>query len=151
MKKTVTLILSAALVVGALGAPHADAKKKVKKVVRKADAAYDTPAIGHPDVVVGCSGSNGCAAFGIGANEHFASFTIEDSLGQPVYATAGQDLDGDNLADNSFSFCGSTEEPVAIEPGYAINIFIGEGPGTSPACVGASSSGVVHGTFSNLP
>jgi hypothetical protein len=152
MRKTIMVLLSASLVFGAFAVPHADAKKKKpKKVVRKAESVYDTPAIGHPDVVVGCSGSTGCATFAIGANEAFASFEIVDSLGQPVYGSVSQDLDGDGLGDVGFNFCGKTEAPQPIEPGYAINIFIGAGPGTSPACVGAATTGVVKGTFSNLP
>lgn len=153
MKKTLIVGLVIGLLAGALvgSAEAGKKKKKPKKVTRVAESAYDTPAIGHPDLIVGCSGSTGCAIFAVGPTERFASFEIKDSLGTPVYAVAGQDLDGDNFADTSFSFCGKTPEPVAVEPGFEINIFISAGPGANPPCPGAASSGVVTGTFSNLP
>jgi hypothetical protein len=154
MRKTITMLLTAGLVVGAFSAPMADAakRKKKKQVIRKASATYDTPAIGHPDVGVVCSGANGCATFAIGAKERFAAFNVTDDAGQPVYVNGGQDLDGDNLADTSFSFCGKTDKPVPVEPGYAINLFISAGPGGAVAgapCAGVGTSGTVDGLFSN--
>lgn len=150
MRKTITMLLTASLAVGAFTAPMAVAGKKKKAVIRKATASYDTPAIGHPDVAVACSGANGCAAFGVGPKEHFAAFKVTDDAGLPVYVNGGQDLDGDNLADTSFSFCGSTPKPVAVEPGYTINLFISAAPGggTSP-CAGVGTSGTVDGLFSS--
>ena len=151
MRKTIMVLLSASLVFGAFAVPHADAAKRKKKVVRTAESVYDTPALGHPDVAVGCSGSTGCATFAIGANEKFASFEIVDSAGLPVYGSVSQDTDGDGFGDVGFNFCGKTEKPMPVEPGYAINIFISAAGGTSPACAGAATTGVVKGTFSNLP
>ena len=151
MRKTITILLTAAMAVGAFSAPMADAKKKKKKklVIRKAEASYDTPAIGHPDVAVACSGANGCATFGVGAKERFAAFSVTDSAGLPVYVNGGQDLDGDGLADTSFSFCGSTPKPVAIEPGYELNLFISAFPGSEGPCAGAGTSGSVAGRFAS--
>jgi hypothetical protein len=151
MRKTITVLLAASFAVGAFSAPMADAKKKKKKpVIRKATAAYDSPAIGHPDVAVGCVGANGCAVFAVGAKERFAAFNVTDSAGQAVYVNGGQDLDGDQFADTSFSFCGSTDGAIPIEPGYEINLFISAAPGggTSP-CAGVGTSGTVDGQFSS--
>ena len=151
MRKTVTVLLAASFAIGAFSAPMADAKKKKKKlVIRSAESSYDTPAIGHPDVAVGCSGANGCATFGIGAKERFAAFNVVDDAGLPVYVMGGQDLDGDGLGDTSFQFCGKTDEPIAIEPGYEINLFISAAPGgvqTGEPCAGAGTSGTVTGLF----
>ena len=153
MRKTFTVVLAASLALGAFMAPMADAKKKKKKkaVIRTATAAYDSPAIGHPDVAVGCLGANGCATFATGPTERFASFKVTDSSGLPVYVNGGQDLDGDQLADTSFSFCGSTDAPVAIEPGYEINLFISAAPGGvgGTPCAGVGTSGSVEGKFSS--
>jgi hypothetical protein len=152
MRKSITLLLTASLAVGAFSAPMADAaKKKKKQVIRKASATYDTPAIGHPDVAVACSGANGCAAFAVGAKERFAAFNVTDSAGQAVYVNGGQDLTGDGLADTSFSFCGKTDKPVPVEPGYQLNLFISALPGGVPdgPCAGVGTSGSVDGLFSN--
>ena len=152
MRKSITVLLAASLAIGAFSAPMADAKKKKKKkkqVIRAAEATYDSPAIGHPNVIVGCIGANGCATFGVGAKERFASFNIVDSSGTPVYGVGGQDLDGDQLADTSFEFCGTTEKPVPVEPGYEINIFLSPVTGADPVCPGVATSGTVEAKFSN--
>lgn len=152
MRKTVTVLLAASMAVGAFSAPMADAKKKKKKkkvVIRTAEATYDSPAIGHPNVIVGCIGANGCATFGVGAKEKFASFNIVDSTGTPVYGVGGQDLDGDQLADTSFEFCGKTDKPIPIEPGYELNIFLSPVTGADPLCPGVASSGSVKAQFAN--
>ena len=154
MRKTFTVVLAASLALGAFMAPMADAKKKKKKkaVVRTATSVYDSPAIGHPDAAVGCSGSTGCATFATGATERFASFKATDASGLPVYIMGGQDLTGDGLADTSFSFCGQTDAPVAIEPGYEINLFISAAPGGATSgspCAGVGTSGSVEGKFSS--
>ena len=149
MRKILGLLLTASLLVGIMAAAPADAKKKKKKKTRTAESTYDTPAIGHPNVIVACSGANGCATFAIGPTERFGTFEIKDSSGTPVYGVGGQDLDGDGFADTSFEFCGKTEAPVALEPGYAINIFISPVTGASPVCTGVGTSGKVVAKFSN--
>lgn len=153
MKKAIIVALVMGLMAGALSAPAAAAKKKKapKKVTRTAESVYDTPAIGHPDLVVGCSGSTGCAAFGIGATESFISLEIVDSSGLPVYGSASQDTDGDGFGDVGFNFCGKTSEPMPVEPGVELNIFISAAGGTNPACAGAGTTGVVKAEISNLP
>ena len=158
MKKALVLVLVLGLVVGSLMGPAAAGKKKKKKkkpakVVRTVQGNYDTPAIGHPDVLVGCSGSTGCATIGIGPKERYIKLEVVDASGLPVYASAGQDLDGDQFADNSFSFCGTTgAEAVAVEPGYDLNIFISAFPGVRSVCAGAAvGPGKVIGKVSNLP
>jgi hypothetical protein len=157
MKRAIVVALILGLIAGALAAPAAAQKKKKKKknvrVERVVEGMYETPAIGHPDVIVGCAGTTGCATIGVAANERFVKIEIEDASGLPVYATAGQDLDGDQLADKSFSFCGTTgEEPMEIEPGFEINIFISAGPGVRKVCPGAATGpGKAIATLSNLP
>jgi hypothetical protein len=152
MKKTIAILATAGLLAASFAGPaDAKRKRKPKRIEREAESSYDTPAIGHPDVIVGCSGSTGCATFTVGPKERYATFEITDSLGTPVYAVGGQDLDEDGFADTRFTFCGNTEEPVEIEPSVNVNIFISAGPGMNPPCTGAASSGTVMGTFSNLP
>lgn len=154
-RKLVVLGLAAVLMVSSLGGV-ADAKKKKKKkkpvkIERTAEAVYDAPAIGHPDVIVGCSGSVGCATFAIGAEEAYIQLEIVDSTGLPVYGSVSQDIDGDGFGDGGFNICGSTTEPMPIQPGVEVNIFISAFPGTSPACAGAGTTGTVKAVISNLP
>lgn len=158
MKRALAVALAIGLLAGAMIGPADAAKKKKKKrkpkkVERVVEGSYDTPAIGHPDVIVGCSGSTGCATIGVGPKERWVKLEIEDATGLPVYAVAGQDLDGDSFADTSISFCGSTgDEPVEIERGYPINIFISAGPGVQTPCPGiATGPGKAIATLSNLP
>lgn len=151
MKRFLVLFLILGLVVGSVATAEAGKKKKPKKVEREAESVYDTPAIGHPDLIVGCSGSTGCANFGIGPKERFISLEIVDSAGLPVYGSASQDLDGDNFGDEGFNFCGKTDEPMPIHPGVELNIFISAAGGTSPPCAGAATSGTVKAVISNLP
>lgn len=139
MRRTLITLLAVMLTAGVLAGPAMAKKKKPKPAkAYKVTANYDTPAIGHPDIATACSGANGCATIPVGPGSYFVALTINDASGLPVYATAGQDLDGDQLADNSFAICGATTDPLAVEPGYPLNIFIGIGPGVGPpACAPA--------------
>lgn len=156
MKKIIVMALVLGLVAGMAVSPATAKKKKKKKkpvkVEREAFGTYDSPAIGHPSAVAFCSGSTGCAQIALEPKERWVKLEIEDATGLPVYALAGQDTDGDNFADVSFTFCGSTgDEPIEVEPGYEINIFISAGPGAPPACAGVGTSGRVAAVLSNLP
>jgi hypothetical protein len=147
MRRTIATLLTSALVMGALMAPAADAAKKKKKP-RKAQATYDSPAIGIGGVAGLCNGANGCAAFPLGAKEKFISVNVVDSTGTPVYARVTQDLDGDGQADAATPFCGKTDGKIPVEPGVTINVFVYT-VGVLPApCQGVATSGVVKATFS---
>lgn len=152
MRRSLVLLMVIGLIAGSVATAEAGKrKKKPVKVSREAESIYDTPAIGHPDVVVGCSGSAGCAVFALGANENFITLEAVDSTGLPVYGSASQDLDGDGLGDEGFSFCGKTTEPMPITPGVELNIFISAAGGINPPCPGAATTGTVKAVISNLP
>lgn len=156
MKRFLVLFLILGLTIGSIATAEAGKKKKKRpaapaKITREAESVYDTPAIGHPDLVVGCSGSTGCASFALGADETYISLEIVDSAGLPVYGSASQDLDGDQLGDEGFNFCGKTTEPMLVTPGVQLNIFISAAGGTNPPCPGAATSGVVKAVISNMP
>ncbi len=145
MRKLATIILSASLVLGAFGAPAADAAKKKK--ARTATAPYDGPAIGAAGLGICFPGTLGCFAFGTASNEHNVEVSIEDSAGTPVFASVTQDLNGDNQADTSTDICGASEGPIPIESGVEVTVFIWEGPGVSPVCPGFASSGTIKVKF----
>ena len=146
MRKIITVVVSAAIVLGAFGAPAADAAKKKAKP-RKASATYDAPAIGAGGAGICFPGTIGCVSFGTASNEHFVEVVVEDSAGTPVFASVTQDTNGDNQADTGTDICGASEEPIPIEPGAPITVFIWEGPGASPVCPGVATSGTINISF----
>lgn len=149
MRRVISIAIAAALVLGAFTATAAEAKKRRKRVVRKAEATYDTPAIGVGGVAGLCSGANGCAALPVAANERFISVVVEDSSGTSVYARVTQDTNGDGQADSATPFCGTSGGKIPIEPGIAVNVFV-YAAGVLPApCPGVATSGVVKATFTN--
>lgn len=153
MRKTLTVAITGALLLGAFVAPSAEAKKKKpKRVERTAEAPYDSPAVGVGGLTGVCSGSNGCAEFAVASNEKFLDIALEDQTGTPGFFRVRQDTNGDGeftADDAAYQVCGATEEPIAIEPGLGIQVFIyAQGV---PPCPGVSTSGVVKATFSNLP
>lgn len=149
MRKTLSLLLTASVVLGAFAAPAAEAKKKKKKKInRTATATYDTPAIGVGGVAGVCSGANGCAAFPAAPGEKFIQVEVTDASGTPVYGRIAQDLDGDNQADTAVAFCGKSDK-VVIEPGAAINVFIYANGALPAPCAGVGTNGTVKATFTN--
>jgi hypothetical protein len=146
MKRLLILALVVGLVAGALTA--AEAAKKKKKKTRTAESTYEAPAIGSGGGV--CLGAtNSCGNIATGPDERFVEIEIIDEAGFDVYATVGQDLDGDSLTDSSTEICGKSKEPIPIEPGVALTIFpwaVGQ-----PDCPGVATTGTVKATLSNLP
>jgi len=77
---------------------------------------------------------------------------IEDDLGQPVPASVIQDTNGDGsflvTDDLTVGICGATDEPVEIEPGKAVSVWVWRA-GVNPPCPGTASSGTATATFSS--
>ena len=150
MRKTIVAIAVAGMVIGALSVP-AHAGKKAKP--RKLEIKYTEPAHGTSGIGV-CFEGTSCAFFGDPMlKERFVSVTVEDDLGTDVYASVIQDTneDGNYLAadDLTVGFCGSTAEPVEIEPDKAVSVWVWQGPGPNPPCAGGASAGTVTATFSS--
>lgn len=149
MPRTIATVLLGIVAVASLGVP-ATAGKKAKP--RKAELTYSEPAYGTAGVGVCFQGAS-CAFFGAPqGNERFVSISVEDDLGTDVYASVIQDTneDGNFLAtdDLTVHFCGATAEPVEIEPGKAVSVWVWQGPGVTPPCAGGASSGTITATFS---
>jgi hypothetical protein len=150
MRRTVLVALVISLIAGPLLAP-AEALKR-RRIVQRAKAAYQTPAIGHGDALIGCFADGlGCVHFTPRARMRYLRLHIQDQSGTPTYAAVSQDTDGDGISDvNHPNVCGRTAKPIKIRPGFAVTVFINGGPGAFPPCPGVGTSGTVHATFSNL-
>lgn len=70
--------------------------------------------------------------------------------GKPVSAAVGQDPEGDGTVTTT-DFCTSTEEPLPIEPGLEVVVFVFVGPCTSPPGPAFATQGTVTVTLSNMP
>ncbi len=152
MRKTITALLTIALLAGAFALPSAEAAKKKKKAKpRTFEGTYEMPAQGVAGLVGGCVGGQGCVGIPLLKNESFMQLEIQDQLGQDVYASVGQNVDGDQFTEIIANVCGATEEAIPVEPGFEVTVFVWEGPGTRPPCAGVSSSGKVIATLSATP
>lgn len=150
MRAVLVMVSIAAVLTAAIGAP-AHAGKKAKP--RKMKISYTEPAHGTAGVGL-CFQGTSCAFFGepLG-KEKSVSVSVEDDLGTDVYASLIQDTneDGNYLAtdDLTVHFCGQTAEPVEVEPNKAVSVWVWQGPGLDPPCLGGASAGVVTATFSS--
>lgn len=140
--------LAASLVFGSFASAEAGKKKKKpKKVTRVEEATYIAPARFY----WAPTGDNiGGVKFATGPDDKFISLEIEDNFGQDVSAAAGQDPEGDGTVTTT-PFCTKTEEPLAIEPGLEVTVFVFIGPCTTPLGPAVATQGTVTATFSNLP
>lgn len=148
VRKVLVIGLAASLVFGSLASAEAGKKKKKpKKVERVEEQNYVAPARFY----WAPTGDNiGGVKFPTGPTDNFVSIEIEDDFGQPVSASAGQDPEGDGTVTTT-PFCTATEEPLPIEPGLEVTVFVYAGPCTTPPGPAVATQGTVIGTFSNLP
>lgn len=148
MRKLLVAAVVVGLVGGAVATAEAGKKKAPKRVTREAEAAYIAPA----RLYWAPTGDNiGGARFPTGANESYVSVTIEDTAGMDVSAAVGQDPEGDATVTTT-DFCTTTAEPVPIEPGLEVTVFVYAGPCTAPQPAPAfATQGTIIATFSNLP
>ena len=151
MRKVIAVMIGVTLLGGLLTAP-VDAKKKPKKVVRTYKEPYEASSIGSADATGTCVDSNGCVFLAVGPKETFLSIEIVDDTGLPVAATVGQDQNpGDNFVDRVADICGKTEEPLAIQPGLQVTVWIWALPSARLQCFGAGTTGQFTAKLSNLP
>lgn len=149
MRKTLIAVIVGAVLSSALVAPvHAGKKAKQRKV----EMPYSEPAYGTAGIGVCFQGAS-CAFFGPPLRkERYVSVSIEDNLGTDVYASVIQDTneDGNYLAtdDLTVNICGETVEPIELETGKPVSVWVWQGPGLDPPCASAASSGTVTATFS---
>jgi hypothetical protein len=147
MRRVWTTLLALGLIAAMVAAPAQAGKKKPKKPqVRVFEVRYENPALGVGGAGGGCSG---CPTIPVLSNETYAVFVIEDDHSPSGYIDLSYDTDGNGVQDlgSGPTVCGSTPEPVAIEPGVAYTAWpwvAGVGcPGSS------STSGTIKAMFSS--
>ena len=157
MRKTITTVLTGALIAGALFGPAAEAGKRVKK--RKATASYSTGAIGTGDTGGFCLNGEvpSCVRFSTKPTEKYVKLTIKDATGTPVVASVSHpDQNGDGFSEPIADICGKSKK-LRITPGAEVIVFPWTGPSTgaleglggAPACYGVATTGKVTAIFTN--
>ncbi len=150
MKRILVVALTAGLVAGALVAPAEAGKKKKKKpqkVTREVVFDYVCPCIGRYQFG-GATGTNlGGGPVSVGLESYLTAVAVDDS-GQPVHVAINQDTNGDGFNDDVGEFCGETTEPMPINPGLEIRVFVGD---PQPGCPGPALGGTITFQLSNLP
>ncbi len=150
MRKTIVVASVVALACAAATVP-ADAAKRPKPKKRTMELTYTDAAVGAAGAGVCLQGSS-CLFYGPpAAGEKTFSVVIEDDLGQPVPASVIQDTNGDGsflvTDDLTVGVCGATDDPVEIEPGKAVSVWVWRA-GANPPCPGTATSGSATATFS---
>jgi hypothetical protein len=147
MRRALAILLVLGLAAAMMAAPATAAKKKKKKpTVRTFEVRYENPATG-----VGGIGGNcvGCPAIPVGPSETFVVIEIEDDVSPSGYIDLAYDSDGDGIQNLGAgpTVCGSTPEPVAVEPGVSYTAW----PWVAGiGCPGSSSfAGTIKVMFSN--
>jgi hypothetical protein len=149
MRRSLSILVTGALIAGSVAALPADAAKKKKPKKRSVTATYDSPAIGAREATGICSGANGCATFIPGPKERSVVLDIKDALGTPVSITVGQDTDPSTATVEVVArTCGGKTEAIPIQPSTTVTVWLWVAPGVNPPCPGVASSGSVKATFS---
>ena len=151
MRKSLTILLAAALVTGALLAPAADAakkkKKKPKKVTRTVEMAYEGPSGAF---VAGVGGAAPAVTIPSLGTEKFISFTVTDETGQKVGGSIAQNTDGGTTSDdNQADWCGSLAN-APITGGYDVQVYITAGTCGNETAPSAPTNGKVVAKLTNM-
>lgn len=150
MKRTLSVMLAAGLLVGMFAMPAEAKKKKPKKperIERVVEFTYTCPCTGAFQIgTLTNDGTNiGGGGIPVGA-EYYLTATIADDSGMPVSVSFNQ-IGASGFNEEAGSMCGETEAPIAITAGTQLNVFIN---GLEPTC-GVAAGGTLTVTLSNLP
>lgn len=153
MKRVIVLFLVLGMIAGSITVAEAGKKKKKKrpaKVERTVEFEYACPCFGLFQLggLMGGDPNLGGGVTAIG-DEFFMKGEVKDATGLPLNVSFQQDTDGDGFNNPVAQFCGSTEEPLPINPGLEARIFVGGQCADGTPTTGAG--GTIVFTFSNLP
>lgn len=148
MRKAITTVLAAGLIVGAFMAPAADAGKKRYK--RTATSNYRA-SHGAGDVAVGCLyAAENCGRFATSPKDKYVQITATDQLGTDIYMVVSQpDSNGDGFTERLGTGCGKTTKLSIAAPGQEIIVYT---PGVGSflnSCPGPASTGTLKAVFTN--
>lgn len=153
MKKSIVVLMVLGLVFGSL-LGTAEAKKKAKKPPKPVTetGTYQSPPL---VVLAQCSQSDGigCVTFAAPSTKLvYATIEATDATGLPVAAAVRQPdqapVGNIQPETDKGTFCGKTDEPIVIDPSYAVDVWVGE---RDPNCPGVATSGTIKVTFSAAP
>ena len=134
-------------------------KKKRKKCLKKAQEPEPTVREVEFEYVCPCTGSLqlgtltggdpnlGGGAIPVTAEDLYLAGVAEDSSGTAISVGVSQD-DGTGANESVGGFCGETEEPIQLNPGAEIRIFVGS-PSACPGSV--ALGGTITFTLSDMP
>ena len=150
MKRFLVLFLVLGLLMGSIATADAKKKRKPLKIERIVEFEYACPCFGLFQFggLTGGDPNLGGGSIAIG-DESFMKGEAKDATGLPLLVSLQQDTDGDGFNNPVAAFCGSTEEPLPINPGLEARIFLGGACADGTPTTGAG--GTVTFTFSNLP
>lgn len=158
MKKALSLLLIAGLVMGSLMAPALAGKKKKKKkkpqpvkIERVVEFDYACPCTGFLQLgtLTGGDPNLGGGAIPVGGDDLYLTGEAVDQSGLDVNVSVNQD-DGTGANKGTGEFCTKTDEPIALDPGMEVRLFVG-GPCADPTTPTAPLGGTITVTLSNLP
>ncbi len=158
MKRLIIGALVAGLLAGTLlttaGASTSKKRKKPPaKVEREFDFEYLCPCVGIYEFGTRTYQNIGGGPMPVEKNELYLTAEAVDLTGMVVPVEIDQDIDGDGSLEPVGAFCGKTEDPIAIEPGIEIVVYINAGfplvcqPDNPTVLAG----GTVHFVLSNFP
>lgn len=142
MRRGLALVVATALLLGGAVAGTGVAKPRKVKVERRDSAGYvgGRGGLGVPEVYL----DEG--VFETLPYERSASFEVQDRAGQPVAASVRQDADGDGTWEVDETFCGATEDGVAIKGGSPVVVKVQPGP-CADGTPAVMTSGSIQATF----
>ena len=140
MRRTLTMALFALCLVAA----SAQAGPAARTVQRSYQPAYVEPG------AAGSIHSSNGVEFRTRANERFVTIAIEDQSGLtiPARVTQGTSEHPDHEYDVDQEFCGSTSEPIAIQGGQPVTVWMSHGTCGGGQTAGGWTTGTVTVTFS---
>lgn len=156
MKRSILVALVIGLLAAMLVAPMeaGAAKKKKAPKPRVYETTYTCPcgvqANGQGPAWRLGTGEGG-VQIAVASNEKYLSLELTDDSGLPVFFSINQDVDGDGTLyeyENGQA-CGKTAEPVELQPGAAITVFIQSG--TCDGGPGLATGGTLKATLSATP
>ena len=142
-----------ALVAFGMTSASAQRSKQPRRIERTITSDYECPC--------GAAAANqswgwnlwgrGGKTFETTADDRYVRVSIDDTTSQVVAGRIAQDTDGDNELEVVGHFCGTTRDPIEIEPGHPIFVSLFTGTCEDDRTQSFPTKGTMSLTLSNLP